>query len=353
MTRGDLATRDYLAYWAAGQQLVHHHNPYDGPAILALEQSVGFQHTRPFFMRNAPIAFLLAWPLGFLGFRAGGILWSLALIAALMISVRMLWKMLGEPSDRLHLVGYVFPPVLACLLGGQMGLFLLLGITCFLLWRESKPFLAGAALLVVAIKPHLFLAFGTVLLSWIVTQKRFRLLAGAVAAITCSILFASVIDPAGWSQYSAMLRAEDLPNEWIPTVSLAFRLLVHRGWDWLQLVPCVVASFLGFWSFWRNRRQWDWQKEGLIVLALSVMAAPYAWVTDEAVVLPAILFGLYRATSRQLILFAVLAVIALVEVLCGLAINSGFYIWTAPAWFVWCAIVNSKQPSVLRQTSDD
>jgi hypothetical protein len=35
MTSGSAANRDFVCYWAAGQQLIRHANPYDGEAILA------------------------------------------------------------------------------------------------------------------------------------------------------------------------------------------------------------------------------------------------------------------------------------------------------------------------------
>ena len=56
--------RDFISYWAAGQQLVHGANPYDGDAVLRIESRVGFDRVEPLIMRNPPLAFLLAWPLG-------------------------------------------------------------------------------------------------------------------------------------------------------------------------------------------------------------------------------------------------------------------------------------------------
>ena len=33
--------RDFVEYWASGQQLTHHADPYDGSAMLPLERSAG------------------------------------------------------------------------------------------------------------------------------------------------------------------------------------------------------------------------------------------------------------------------------------------------------------------------
>src|ERR1035441_5485091 len=54
--------RDFICYWAAGQQLIHGANPYDGAATYALE--LGSAHDLSFtgIMRNPPEALFLALP---------------------------------------------------------------------------------------------------------------------------------------------------------------------------------------------------------------------------------------------------------------------------------------------------
>ena len=337
MSESNAANRDFICYWAAGHQLAHHADPYDGKQILQLERSAGFRDNRAFFMRNPPSAFFLALPLGFAGAKAGAVLWSLALIAALVSSIRLLWFMHGRSPDRLHMLGYLFAPLLACLLAGQIGIFILFGVTLFLRFHATQPYLAGAALLLCSLKPHLFLPFGAVLLAWAVVRRAYRILVGAAAAMTASIGLSFLLDPAGWSQYGDMVRGQRLQGEFIPTISLMLRLLVDRNALWLQLVPAGAACVWALWYFWKHREHWDWLDHGSLLLLVSVMVAPYAWFTDEAVVLPAILVGLYRLSNsgRSLLPFGCVAVIALIEVLAGVILNSGFYVWTAPAWLAW------------------
>jgi hypothetical protein len=346
MTGSKASNRDFVCYWAAGHQLAHHANPYDGPAILRLERTAGFLDSRPFFMRNPPIAFFLALPLGFVDTSAGAVLWSLALIAALMGSIRMLWILHGRPDDRLHLMGYCFPPAVACLLAGQTGIFLLLGVVLFLYLHDSQPCIAGACLLLCALKPQLFLPCCVALVAWIAINQAYRILAGAVTALLASLALAWFLDPSAWSQYAQMVRAARLQDEFIPTLSLAFRLVVHRSTLWLQFGPVLVACVWAALYFWKHRLHWNWVRDGSLLLLVSVLTAPYAWFTDEAIVLPAILVGLYRASNagRSMLPFGCIAGIALIEVLAGTVINSGFYIWTAPAWFAWYVYsVNPKQ----------
>jgi hypothetical protein len=337
MSSNTAANRDFICYWAAGKLLIHHGNPYDGPAILATQQAAGFTDGRPFFMRNPPIAFFITIPIAFFSERVAAILWSLAIMASMMTSIGLIWEMHGRPRDRLHLVGYLFPPAFACLLAGQIGMFLLLGVVLFLYWRDKHPFAAGAAILLCALKPHLFLPFAAVLIVWIFVTRSFRVLAGLATAVAAALAIGFLLDPHGWAHYAEMIRSSELQDEFIPTLSLMFRLLVHRSWIWLQFLPAFLATAWAVAYYWKKRHAWDWMKDGMLVLCLSVLVAPYAWFLDEAVLIPAILVSLYQASAvgRSLLPFACIAVLALVEVVAGVQVNSGLYLWTAPAWFAW------------------
>lgn len=332
---GDRVTNnDFISYWAAGKQLVHHGNPYDASAILRIQQSAGYTATHAFFMRNTPLAFFLALPLGFFGATAGGVLWSMTMLAALIRSIWMLWVLHGRPADRLHLLGYCFPPVFACLLTGQMGMFLLLGVVLFLYFHQSRPVIAGAALLLCALKPHIFLPVLVVLVAWIVTSRAYRIVAGAAIALTASLALAVFLDPGAWTHYLQMMQAANLQDDYIPTLSLFFRLAVDRNLAWLQFVPAFFGSAWALWYFLTRRRQWHWMQHGSLLLLVSVLVAPYAWPTDQVVLLPAILAALYSARSRT-VMFLYIAASALVEieVFSGIPImHSAWYLWTTPAW---------------------
>ncbi|MGA2085422.1 MAG: hypothetical protein ABSG60_07885, partial [Terracidiphilus sp.] len=86
--------RDFVVFWATGQQLAHHANPYDRDAMRQIENTAGLDvQNGVMFMRNPPWSLPLALPLGFIGIRVGALLWSLVMLACLLISVRMLWLM--------------------------------------------------------------------------------------------------------------------------------------------------------------------------------------------------------------------------------------------------------------------
>jgi hypothetical protein len=337
MTSNSAADRDFLAYWAAGQQVAHHANPYDSVEVLRIEHAAGYIGDRPLVMRNPPTALFLAFPLGFVNARTGAILWSLVLIAVLMGSVRLLWIMRGRPADRLHLISYMFPPAMACLLAGQAGILLLFGAVVFLYLLPSRPYLAGSGLLLCLMKPHLFLPLGVALLGWMVMRRAHKVAIGFVIALGGALAVAFILDPHAWGDYSQLAKTARIENEFVPVLSTVLRMALDRRAAWLQFIPALFGCLWALHYFWARREHWSWTEHGPLLILVSVMVAPYAWFTDETVLLPAILFGLYRASDarRSLLPFGCIAGVALIEVVAGVPLNSGFYLWTAPAWLLW------------------
>ena len=332
MSSSNAANKDFVMYWAAGKQLVHHANPYNDAQIFRLERDAGSKLDRPYFMRNSPIALLLAVPFGFMREWPAALLWSVLLVASVMISIRMIWQIQGRPEGRLHLVGYIFPPVLSCMTLGQIGILLLLGFTTFLYFHRTREFVAGLALVLCSLKPHLFIPFSLILLIWCIQKRAFRILAGFAAGLGICILLVSILDPSVWSQYAQMMNAEDVLQQPLPTVSLLLRVAVNQNAVWIQFVPAVTASLWALWYF--RRSEWNWAHQGLLLLTVSVMVAPYAWFTDESVVLPAILAAVYRLEQKRtsLVPFLLVAGPALCEVMLGKGVGTFWYVWTAPAW---------------------
>jgi hypothetical protein len=336
--KGAGGKRDFVEYWASGQQLVHHANPYDGNALLPMERSVGFPPGVPaLVMGNAPSSLLLVFPLGFVGPFTGEILWLLLLFGCLMASVLMVRAMHGAPRNHLHYLGYSFGPALACIGAGQVSILVLLGFVLFLRLRNSSPFLAGVSLWLCALKPQLFLPFGFVLLAWIITSKSYKLLAGAVSSLVFSTAVAFILDPQAWTQYHQMMsvaRYDKLP---IPCLSIILRRTVSPNTLWLQYLPAVIGCIWALAYFKKHRTHWDWMVHGSPLILVSVLVSPYTWLIDQSVLIPALLHGIYATRSRSLLAMFALASAAIeIAPLRGLQLlYSPFYIWTAPAWLVW------------------
>lgn len=339
--------RDFISYWAAGRLLRTHHDPYDTTQVLTLERSIGYVGARPLVMRNPPIALPLTLLLGYLPMKAASALWMFFIVACLILSVHMIRDMYGNPSNGAHLFGYLFAPCFACLIAGQSGMWMLLGLTVFLRFYETQPLLAGAGLAVCAIKPHLFLPFALVMLLWAVKKRQAKLFTGAVVILAAASVLAMCWRPAVWGDYLTGISHAGISNEFIPTVSTALRLVVRPRWVWLQYLPCVIACIWAVVYFKRNSSEWNWRgAEGSLLVLASLWVSPYSWPTDEVIALPALLGLVYilsgegRRSIALYVLFAADA-IAMVGLFANVPLTSGLYIWTTTVW-LGCYLLGSR-----------
>jgi hypothetical protein len=344
---GGDANLDFVEYWASGQLLVHGRNPYDATEILGLERSAGYTLQKAQIGASPPTIFAFEAPLGFLGAKIGMILWTTLLTACLVASIYLLWIQFGRRSGYLHLLCFCCASSVFCLMAGQIGIFLLLTIALFLYLHKSNPFLSGAVLAVLSLKPHLFLPFGTILVLWSIHGRRYRILVGFASAIVAACALIFCIDAHAWSQYLQMMRIAKLSDYPVFTLSRTFRILLNRELAWLQYVPVVAGMGWTAWYFWRSRRHWNWMRHGLLVLIVSVVCAPYSWHTDETILIPAIMAGLYRSqeTNRSLLPFALIAGAEFAELFNGFWMNTPYYLWTGPAWMAWFLYATRKTKS--------
>jgi hypothetical protein len=329
--------RDFVVYWATGQQLAHHANPYDADAMMRIERSAGLPaQYGALYMRNPPPYLPLAYPLGFIGLRAGALIWSLILTGCLAFSVRMLWVMHGRQNNRLHWLGYSFAPAMICLFAGQTSLFALLGLVLFLRYHATRPFVAGLSLWLCALKPHLFLPFGTALLAWIAVTRSYKIVAGAAVAVAASCGFVYWIAPAAWTEYLTMIRTSGVIQEYIPCISVALRVWIWPHAIWIAYVPSAIGCAWALGYYVVRRHNWNWMKDGSLLMQVSILVAPYCWMFDQSLAMPALLHGAYVTRSR--ILLAVLAFTSILldaEVIGGIKMASFLFLWTAPVWLIW------------------
>lgn len=342
------AGRDFISYWAAGQQLIHRQSPYDFQAVRALELQAGRDPTDAVaMMRNPPVAFFMALPLGLGDPKTTLMFWSTALLGLLFVSCLLIWRINGSPDNRVHLLGLAFAPCIACMSNGQFGIFLLVGVVLFLYFHINRPMLAGACLLLCVLKPHFFGPFGVALVVWAVMTKRaFRMLGGFCVAVAASCALAYALDPDAWKQYSVMMRTGGALSEPIPELSVTLRFLIDPQATWIQFVPVAAACVWAGWYFWSHRAQWDWLDHGMILLLVGAMCTPFGWITDESILLPAVLGGVYRAirAHRPVWPLAVFWIASVAELFMNVPIKSRFYLWTTPAWLCWYLYATGRIP---------
>jgi hypothetical protein len=284
-------------------------------------------------MRNPPWALFLAVPLAFGNPVNGLLLWTIAAVACIVGFIRLT----NVPSED-RVFAFLFAPALCAFCTGQSSPFLLLGFSLFLRYYQRRPFLAGVSLLLMAIKPHLFLVFWMVLLVDCIYRRRFLVFLGGLSALAAGTAFAMCLDAHIWQHYFAMLRAATLDTEFFPTMSMLFRLFVHSSATWLLFVPSALALLWGIWYYTHNRSVWDWRVHGMLLMLVTVLVSPYGWFSDEIVLLPSLAFAVTFPNKRKhslRVLVAINSVALLVLLAAHATLTSGGYVWTPLAWLTW------------------
>jgi glycosyl transferase family 87 len=344
--RAGASKRDSIAYWAAGELLVHHRNPYSVPDVLALQRSQGYVGQKPLMMRPMPWSVWIFLPLGVLSVYWGWVVWMAILVACLVLSVRICWRLYGneaKPPAAFTLAAYLFAPVAGCLVGGAMGMVLLLGVALFFYLEPDHPFWAGVALLIPMAKPHIFGLFWPVLALWVLTRRKWSVLGGAGTALLLASGVALVFDPHIFQHYRAMMQDQAIQNEFIPAFSGMMRALFFRRFFWVQFVPLALGFAWSAGYYWHNRQEWNWRAHGPAILVVSLLTTPYAWMTDEVVLLPAILQSVLwlhqeklKIRSQLVLLFLVCLNFLLLLILqAKVPPSTGIYFWSSLVWFGW------------------
>ncbi|MDE3200150.1 MAG: DUF2029 domain-containing protein [Acidobacteriota bacterium] len=293
------AHRDFIEYWASERLLLKHQNPYNPSAIHKIEVGAGLDRPAPEISFSPPVFAIALLPLGMVNAQSGLILWSIALFTCLSISIWLLWRLCERRDPLLILLGFAFGPVIACISASQIGIFLLLSLMLFFELRETWPFLAGVALTPLALKPHLFLPFMCVLLLWQITRRSFRILGGFAVGLLANCGLAAWYAPQIWTQYRELIESAGILDHFVPTLSVVLRHLIAPNQQWLQFAPVACACVWSIWYFLEHRARWSWTSHGMLVLLVSSLCPPYAWFTDESVLLPAVMLGLIAALTTN------------------------------------------------------
>jgi hypothetical protein len=372
---------DFVEYWAAGRLLLHGQNPYDPEAIERLQRQVsppsaanpgfapavtavwttGVQHhaitpwavalqsahlsavgPEPILMWNPPWALPLVLPLGLFeekDVHTAHVLWLLFHLLVLLGSADLLWRVFGGDPERRWLAWVLtltFVPTWMALLAGQISPLVLLGAAGFLAaLRAGRDNLAGAATVLLALKPHLTLLFWLALLLWALQQGRWRILLGGALTGVAATSLALAFDPDLLGHYWHTLTTSPPAQYRSPTLGYLLRLVWGEEHFRLQFLPVLLGLLFFVPWFLRYRRCWDWNRQLPLLLLISFVTASYgAWPFDLVVLLVPVL-GLAVAVRKER---------RLVQALAGavyLLMNAGAVMLVSREaeylWFIWMA----------------
>ena len=253
---------------------------YAASTLLAVEREAVPASRGLFLWCYPPSTQMLIAPVALLPYRAAFAAWSVAGLGLYLALVRRLSRDPLAP-----LLGLAFPAVFLCVMQGQTGLIFagLMGLG--LLGVDTRARLAGAALGLLAFKPHLAVIVPLVLLA---SGRRTALAAAAASALSVAAASLLVLGAEPWRAFLAAgpqvaqnLETGRLPWSKAPTVFVALRTLglptpaAYAG-HVAVAAPVVLATLRA------------WRREGSLALkaglagAAAVIVSPYAFDYDLA-----------------------------------------------------------------------
>ena len=295
---------DFIEYWSAARLLRDGGNPYDPVALLAVQREAGWPGPEPILMWNPPWTLALVLPLSFLGFGPATLVWLLLQTGLILSCGLLLWRYFA-PGDSRHWIGLAlaagFVPGLFALRMGQISPWLLLGVVGFLCAaRDRRDVLAGVALALLTIKPHVTYLLWPAALWWAWRTRRWRVLIGWLSALMLASGVVAAVEHGVFANY--WTAASEPPLYWgSPTLGTWLRLALHPAPAWLQFVPSLIGGLGALVWVAVRRGPWRWEVIGPQLLVASVATAAYGWSYDQLVLLPAgvALISLVRSASRD------------------------------------------------------
>ena len=352
---------DFVEYWAAARVLLASGNPYSPAAILTAETPAGFAGKRPLLMWNPPWTLPFLLPFGAFSYAQASAAWLLLNLVIVFACADFLWRQYGGDTRRRWLgwlLAASFFPLLTALGLGQIGPLILLGLTLFRRDQTSRPRLAGAATVLIAVKPQLLYLFWMVLLLDCVRRGRWRLLAGAGGGLALASLLPLWLNPHLWRNYLDLAGSGEVLRNPSPNFGTLLRMQLGNH-AWLQYVPLLVGIAWVV-PFWRARRTvWNWSGHLPIVLLVSLVTTAYGWLFDQIVLLPAVMqVAVPLVRRRRLLLQALSAYLgtsALMMLFVIMRKTGTAYTWTAPAWlalYIWLrrGVATENQPQPTRSS---
>jgi hypothetical protein len=168
---------------------------------------------------------------------------------------------------------------------GQVTPLVLAGLVAFAAAeRKGRDLAAGAALALVATKPHVVYLLWPALAVWVTTRGRWRVAAGFALALAALTAAALAVRPSVVGEFVASLAVAQ-PRHATSTIGTVLRFMSHGllGEDYYGLVavaPMAGVAWLA--ARWRRRRAgWRWIDELPLLALVSLALAPFAWVYDE------------------------------------------------------------------------
>jgi alpha-1,2-mannosyltransferase len=246
-----------------------------------------------------PQAALLFAPFSHWPYQQALLLWSALTIGLYAAIVYLTWRRVaGRVTDRplAFAAAAAFPPVFTLVLYGQISIVVVLAFWLgWLALERGRPYLAGAAFGLLALKPQ----FGIALAAIVLAGGEWRMLAGAVSSVVAQAAAVwLMLGTAAFAGFASSIPITVKSADWLvaePHTSHSLRAVTRLLPNWAGLP--LWAGLVGL-VLWYTVKCWRSQaplrvRLGVVIVA-SLLVNPHVIIYDVTLlVLPLLWFGAY------------------------------------------------------------
>lgn len=335
---------DLLAYWSAAHLFAHGGNPYDQAEMSSLESQTSperFSDTSTLSNAwNPPWLILIMLPVGILPYPIAISVWIFCNTLLIGMALLITWKLcMGNQKSKgillVYVVGFLFVETLSYLAIGQITGLVLLGIVLSIWFlNRNMDVIAGIALLLTTIKPHITYFFFILVIIWVIQSHRWKVFVGFLTAALISMLIFWIAIP-GWVN-NYILLINNLPYSQLYTSTLGsfinekFNISVFK-------YSAVLLIFLVK-PLLQVVKKDGWLTATNLALLISVPLSPYGFNFDHIIILPVfvqlIAWAFSAELSRIVMVFLAVSLVTINLIVGKLASMNGLEYY----WFFWIPI---------------
>ena len=305
---GPLKGADFVHFYTLGQLARSHQiaSMYDAQAFHQAQVDLVPESRADIYPPvYPPQAALLFAPFGGSSYRGALLLWCVCTIVLYALVLWGVWRRVaGLLPDRVFVIAAAaaFPPFWSVILYGQVTIVPLVAFWAgWLALERRRPYLAGLAFGLLALKPQLGIPLAVVVLAC----GEWAMLAGAVSSVAVqAIAVWLMLGPSvfrAFVEYLPVTVAHVDALEAKPFLSHSLRALTRLAPTWIGLPLWLAVAAAVLWytvRLWRSRAPTQ-VRVGAVILA-SILVSPHLIVYDVTLLaLPLLWFGAYVQERRD------------------------------------------------------
>jgi len=336
---------DFLTYWSAAHLFVHGGNPYDQNEMYSLQQQSDperYSDTNGLNTAwNPPWLILILLPIGILPFSIAVPAWIFCNTFLIGMALLISWKLcVGDQKSRgillVYLAGFLFVETLSYLAIGQITSLVLLGFV-IVVWSmdHDMDLLAGAALLITTIKPHISYFFIILVFIWVIQNHRWKVVLGFISTAAVSMVIFWIAIPNWLSMYIDLIGSLPYSNLFSSTIGS----FIYEKFNISIFSYSAILLIFLIKPILQLIKKEGWLTATNLALLISIPFSPYGFNFDHIVILPVfvqlIAWSVIDEISRKTKIFVAVSLIILNLILMKMiSIDQLEYYW-----FFWIPIL--------------